>query len=107
MIRETQGMFVAGDKTTIAYLRHVCSADQAMPALHSLDEKHAFATGSHGAAKLLDEKIEAFVSQNMLEPPEESPGAGHSRKESAASTSNAGGTAQGRGGRKRGPPRTQ
>eukprot|EP00971_Amphidinium_carterae_P266639 5289293-Amphidinium_carterae.1 len=70
MIRETQGMFVAGDKTAIAYLRHVCSADQAMPALHSLDEKHAFATGSHGAAKLLDEKIEAFVSQNMLEPPE-------------------------------------
>lgn len=78
MPRETEGILVRGDRSAITFLRHITEGNQqrrelpgGQRAARALDEAHVFIRGDDAMEQWLDERIDAFVTENMLEPPEE------------------------------------
>mmetsp|Transcript_29139 Transcript_29139/g.78651 ORF Transcript_29139/g.78651 Transcript_29139/m.78651 type:complete len:115 (-) Transcript_29139:81-425(-) len=73
-MRETEGIFVEGDRAAVAYLRHLSTRSEGSderPVQRPLDETHLLCEGGEGAERWLEDRIHNFVSCNMLEPPED------------------------------------
>eukprot|EP00931_Biecheleriopsis_adriatica_P045025 TRINITY_DN25800_c0_g1_i1.p1 TRINITY_DN25800_c0_g1~~TRINITY_DN25800_c0_g1_i1.p1 ORF type:complete len:128 (-),score=25.06 TRINITY_DN25800_c0_g1_i1:23-355(-) len=76
MPRESTGILVRGDKSAVSFIRHICSpsssrGDGQAPATWDLDETHIFCSGGQAVEKWLEDQIDKFVAQNLLEPPED------------------------------------
>uniref|UniRef100_A0A7S4QB29 Uncharacterized protein n=1 Tax=Alexandrium monilatum TaxID=311494 RepID=A0A7S4QB29_9DINO len=73
-MRETEGIFVEGDRAAIAYLRHLGTPAEGRdggPPQRALDDTHLFCEGGEATERWLEDRIHDFVSCNMLEPPED------------------------------------
>ncbi|CAK0866233.1 unnamed protein product [Prorocentrum cordatum] len=78
MPREREGFLLSGDWAAVAYLRHAAAgrgASSSRPpegaAFHDLDECHLLCQGGAALERWLEDRIDAFVSQNILEAPED------------------------------------
>mmetsp|Transcript_33760 Transcript_33760/g.93277 ORF Transcript_33760/g.93277 Transcript_33760/m.93277 type:complete len:127 (-) Transcript_33760:16-396(-) len=97
MPQETQGFLVSGDQSALLYVRHVAhglggaaggrggaaggrGGDRGQDAqerglrVRTLDRTHLFCRGGAEVERQLNDKIDAFLSKNVLEPPEEQVG---------------------------------
>mmetsp|Transcript_104367 Transcript_104367/g.248335 ORF Transcript_104367/g.248335 Transcript_104367/m.248335 type:complete len:100 (-) Transcript_104367:1-300(-) len=74
MPKEVSGVMVTGDASIITYVKHVGNSREAAAhqcSIRELDDKNVFCSGSKDVGKWLQSKVDAFVSKNLLEPPED------------------------------------
>ncbi|CAK9084970.1 unnamed protein product [Durusdinium trenchii] len=70
MVREVSGILVKGDPSILTYIKYICQKEAHADVEH-LDQQHVFCSGGEEVSGWLEEKIDAFVARNMLEPPED------------------------------------